>query len=335
MSGKVYLVGAGPGDPELLTVRAWRLVSDADVLLHDALTGSEILDDAPTSAEVRDVGKRPGPDGERTTQEEINSLMVRKARAGNDVVRLKGGDPTVFGRGGEEATHLAEAGVPVEIVPGVTSAVAAPGIVGIPLTHRERASSVTVVTGHEDPTKDESALDWAALADTVTAGGTLVVLMGVGRLPDNVAALRDHGVAPGTPVAMVEKATWDDERTVSATLDAIVEEARAADVSPPAVTVVGDVVSVRDRVAAALDRDSASADESETTRARAGASDPGAAGASEPDAAGVGERTPPTSARGDAPPAVGDPAETHAGVPQSGGVGVSPPTRYPLGSTPD
>jgi uroporphyrin-III C-methyltransferase len=257
MSGKVYLVGAGPGDPDLLTVRAWRLVSGADVLLHDALTDSGVLDDAPDAAEVRDVGKRPGPDGERTTQADINALLVRKARAGHDVVRLKGGDPTVFGRGGEEAAHLADAGVPFEVVPGVTSAVAAPGVVGIPLTHREHSSSLTVVTGHEDPTKDESALDWGALADTVAAGGTLVVLMGVGRLPDNVAALREHGLDAETPVAMVERATWDDEQTVSGTLDDVVEEARASDVSPPAVTVVGDVAAVRDRVSGALDRDSA------------------------------------------------------------------------------
>ncbi len=250
--GSVYLVGSGPGDPDLLTVRARRLIDAADVVLHDALTGDGIVESVPDAATVLDVGKRPGPDGERTTQEEINRLMVDHAAAGRTVVRLKGGDPTVFGRGGEEAKHLAEHDVPFEIVAGVTSAVAGPGVAGIPVTHRDRASSFTVITGHEDPTKEESALNWDALADTVRAGGTLVILMGVRRLPENVAALRERGVDPDTPVAMVEKATWDGEGTVAGTLDTI--EERAASVEPPAVTVVGDVVSVREEVSDAMAR---------------------------------------------------------------------------------
>ena len=256
MIGTVSLVGAGPGDPELLTVKAHRLLEDADVVLYDSLTTDEVLDvtDAGT---VVNVGKKSDGDGP-TTQEEIDHLMVRHARAGKDVVRLKSGDPTIFGRGGEEAEHLAAAGVPFEIVPGVSSVLAA-GSVGIPLTHREHASSLTVVTGHEDPTKNESALDWDALARTVQAGGTLAILMGVGRLPDNVAALRERGVAAETPVAMVERATHPEEFTLAATLGSIEERAREVGISPPALTIVGDVVSVRDRVAPLLGGSAASA----------------------------------------------------------------------------
>ena len=247
--GTVYLVGAGPGDPDLLTVKARELLDEADAVLHDRLADDRIVASCPDAAEIVDVGKRPGPDGERTTQEEIHHLMVRKAREGKDVVRLKGGDPTVFGRGGEEAEHLAAAGVDFEIVPGITSAVAGPGVAGIPVTHRDHASSVTVVTGHEDPTKDDSALDWDALAANVRAGGTLVVLMGVRRLPDYVAALREGGLSPETPAAMVEKATREEEFTVTATVETIVERRDEVGIEPPAVTVFGDVVEVRDRVA--------------------------------------------------------------------------------------
>jgi uroporphyrin-III C-methyltransferase len=248
--GTVYVVGAGPGDPELLTVKAHRLIEDADVVLHDSLVGDGIVEALPGDATVVNVGKTPG--GERTPQETINDRMVRESRRGRTVVRLKGGDPTVFGRGGEEAEHLAAAGVPFEFVPGVTSAIAGPESSGIPLTHREHASALTVVTGHEDPTKDESALDWDALGRTVTAGGTLVVLMGVRRLPDNVDALRAAGVPADTPAAMVERATLDDEFAVTGTLETIVDRARETGVEPPAVTVVGDVVAVGERVRAQL-----------------------------------------------------------------------------------
>ncbi|ELZ11962.1 uroporphyrin-III C-methyltransferase [Halovivax asiaticus JCM 14624] len=247
-AGSVALVGAGPGDPNLLTVKARRRLDEADVILHDALVTPELLGTCPDSAEIVDVGKRPNSNGGRLTQAEINRLLVRATRGGRDVVRLKGGDPYVFGRGGEEAEFLAAAGVDVEVVPGLTSAVTAPAVAGIPVTHRDHASCLTVVTGHEDPTKAESALDWAALADTVAAGGTLVVLMGVGRLPETVATLRDHEVAADTPVAMVEKATWDAEYTLTGTLSTIVERAVDVGIEPPAVTVVGDVVDVRERV---------------------------------------------------------------------------------------
>jgi uroporphyrin-III C-methyltransferase len=248
--GTVYVVGAGPGDPDLMTVKARRLLDAADVVLHDALVGDGVVETLPDDAEVVDVGKSPG--GEGTPQEAINERLVRESRRGRTVVRLKGGDPTVFGRGGEEAEHLAAGGVPFEFVPGVTSAVAGPESAGIPLTHRAHASALAVVTGHEDPTKDESALDWSALGAIVDAGGTLVVLMGVGRLPDNVAALRDAGVDADTPAAMVERATLAEEFAVTGTLGTIAERARETGVEPPAVTVVGDVVDVGERVRTAL-----------------------------------------------------------------------------------
>ncbi|MFB6303915.1 MAG: uroporphyrinogen-III C-methyltransferase [Haloferacaceae archaeon] len=240
--GKVHLVGSGPGDPDLLTVRARRLLDEADVVLHDKLPGPEILDLIPADRR-EDVGKRAG--GEWTPQEYTNRRMVELAREGKDVVRLKGGDPFVFGRGGEEMEHLASEGVPFEVVPGLSSAVAGPGAAGIPLTHRDHASSVSFVTGHEDPTKEESAVDWEALAAT---GGTIVVLMGVGKLPEYVAALRDAGLDADTPVALVERATWPDMRTVTATLGTAVEARDRAGVEPPAVTVIGEVAATRDRV---------------------------------------------------------------------------------------
>ena len=240
--GKVYLVGSGPGDPELLTVKARRLLEEADVVLHDKLPGPKILSLVPEE-KCEDVGKRAG--GERTPQSEINERMVELAREGRSVVRLKGGDPFVFGRGGEEAEYLAAHEIPFEVVPGLTSAVAGPGVAGIPVTHRDHASSVTFVTGHEEPTKEESAVDWTALAET---GGTIVVLMGVGRLPDYTAALREAGMPPETPVALVERATWPDQQVVTGTLANVVDLRDEADIEPPAVTVVGEVAATRDRV---------------------------------------------------------------------------------------
>jgi uroporphyrin-III C-methyltransferase len=257
-AGTVSLVGAGPGDPELLTVKARRLLGAADVVLSDSLVGDGVIESIPDDVRVEHVGKRAG--GERTPQAEINDRLVREATAGRDVVRLKGGDPTLFARGGEEAEHLARHGVSFEVVPGVTSAVAGPGVAGVPATHRDHASALAVVTGHEDPTKSDSALDWGALASLVAAGGTLVILMGVGRLPDNVAALREGGVDADTPVAMVERATLPEERTVTGTLSTVVDRARAAGIAPPAVTVVGDVVGVRETVAHCLGGSDAAVD---------------------------------------------------------------------------
>ncbi len=251
-SGRVYLVGAGPGDPDLLTRRAWDVLGSADAVLYDSLTGEGLLAELPRGVTAVDVGKRP-PDP--VSQDEIHDRLSSRARAGESVVRLKGGDPNVFGRGGEEAEHLAAESIPFEVVPGVSSVVAAPSVAGIPLTHRDHASSVTVVTGREAPEKEESALDWASLAGTVTTGGTLVVLMGVASLPAYVARLREEGIPVETPVAIVEKATWEGERTLTTTLGDAAADARAADIQPPAVTIIGDVVGIRDRVSASRCRE--------------------------------------------------------------------------------
>jgi uroporphyrin-III C-methyltransferase len=240
--GTVYLVGSGPGDPELMTVKAKRLLEEADVVLHDKLPGPEILGSIPEDKR-EDVGKRAG--GERTSQEYTNDRLVELAREGKTVVRLKGGDPFVFGRGGEEAEHLAEHGIPFEYVPGVTSPIAGPGVAGIPVTHRDHTSSVSFVTGHEDPTKAESMVDWEALAAT---GGTIVVLMGVGKLPAYTEALREAGMEGDTPVALVERATWPDQRVATGTLDTIVDVRDAEGIEPPAITVIGGVAGTRARV---------------------------------------------------------------------------------------
>ena len=245
--GKVYLVGSGPGDPEYLTVKARRLLREADVVLHDKLPGPNIIALIPEHARV-DVGKRAH--GERTPQSAINLAMVEHAREGKTVVRLKGGDPTVFARGGEEMTYLAEHGIPFEIVPGMTSAIAGPGVAGIPITHRDHASSVTIVTGHEDPTKDESAVDWEALA---AAGGTIVVLMGVTRLPQYTQALIDAGMDPETPVAMVERATWPDQQVATGTLETIVDARDEVGITPPALTIIGEVAGIREDVRNSLE----------------------------------------------------------------------------------
>ncbi|MET0628137.1 MAG: uroporphyrinogen-III C-methyltransferase, partial [Acidimicrobiia bacterium] len=192
----VYLVGAGPGDPGLLTVRGAELLRGADVVVFDRLASPALLALAPPGAELITAGKAPG--AVDLTQDEINQLLVDRGRAGASVVRLKGGDPYVFGRGGEEAEALANAGVPFEVVPGITSAIGAAAYAGIPVTHRGVSTHFTVVTGHEDPTKDRTDVDWRALART---GGTLVILMGAGRVGDIASALVEGGLLPDTPVA--------------------------------------------------------------------------------------------------------------------------------------
>jgi uroporphyrin-III C-methyltransferase len=241
MSGFVSLVGSGPGDPELLTVKARRRIDAADVVLHDKLPGPDIIETIP-DGKREDVGKRAG--GERTSQEYTNERLVELAREGKQVVRLKGGDPFVFGRGGEEMVHLAAHGIDFEVVPGITSALAAPALAGIPTTHRKHASTASFVTGHEDPTKAESAVNWDALAAT---GGTIVVLMGVGKLPDYTAALREAGMSSDVPVALVERASRPDQRVVTGTLETIVDVAEREGIEPPAVTVIGQVVGERER----------------------------------------------------------------------------------------
>lgn len=232
----MYLVGAGPGDPELITIKGLRLLREADVVLHDRLLNDELLRDL--KAEIIDVGKAPGR--HKLSQEEINELLIKKAREGKVVVRLKGGDPYLFGRGGEEALALREAGIPFEVVPGVTSAIAAPALAGIPVTHRGISTALTVVTGHEEPGK-EKELDWHALA---RVGGTLVVLMGVGRIRENTSLLIDGGLSPQTPAALIERGSWPDQRCVRGALGDIAERASSSGVKPPAVLVVGDVVKL-------------------------------------------------------------------------------------------
>ncbi len=227
----VSLVGAGPGDPELLTVRAARLLAAAEVVVHDALVGSGVLDLVPPEAELIDVGKRPG---RPVPQELISTLLVELARSGRRVVRLKGGDPFVFGRGGEEALALLEAGVPFEVVPGVSSAVAAPAAAGIPITHRGVAASFTVVTGHRRA--GEPDVDWRSLA---RVGGTVVVLMGVSQRATIAAELIAGGLDPATPVAAVQSATTLDEVVARCRLDELGE----MPVESPAVLVIGAVAA--------------------------------------------------------------------------------------------
>ena len=239
--GKVYLVGAGPGDPGLLTMKGQRLLASADVVLYDRLVDSKILDHAPDTAEMLDVGKVPGEMGRK--QAHINALLIQHARQGKQVVRLQGGDPFVFGRGGEEAEDLHEAGVPFEVVPGVTSAVAAPAYAGIPLTHRRLSSSFTVVTGNEDPGKAESSLDWEVLS---RLPGTLVVLMGWRNMQGIVETLIANGKSARTPVALVMWGTEPWQKVVTGTLSNIVELGRENGISSPVVAIIGAVACLRD-----------------------------------------------------------------------------------------
>jgi uroporphyrinogen III methyltransferase / synthase len=237
--GHVYLVGAGPGDPGLLTARALELIAAADVVLYDRLIPSAALDGVRADAELLFVGKQGG--GESVPQEQTEELMVARARAGRTVVRLKGGDPFVFGRGGEEARALRDAGVPYEIVPGITAGVAAAAYAGIPVTHRGLASAVALVTGHEDPDKDETAIDWPALA---AFPGTLVFYMGVRRLPAIATSLIAAGRSAHEPVAIVERGTLPGQRTVTGTLATIADVAGAEHVGAPSITVVGPVAQL-------------------------------------------------------------------------------------------
>jgi uroporphyrinogen III methyltransferase/synthase len=241
--GVVYLVGAGPGDPGLMTVRGAELVASADVILYDRLIPQAALSGAREDAELVYVGKRPG--APEIPQSEIETTMVERARAGGSVVRLKGGDPFVFGRGGEEAETLAAAGVPFEVVPGVTAGVAAPAYAGIPVTHREDASAVAFVAGHEDPSKDGSSIDWDALA---RFRGTLVLYMSVKRLPDVAARLIAGGRSADEPAAAVERGTTPAQRTVSATLADLPDAVSAAGIAPPAVMLIGPVAARRETI---------------------------------------------------------------------------------------
>ena len=238
---KVYLVGAGPGDPGLITVKGLGCIKKADVIIYDYLVSEELLKEARPEAEIIYVGKQGS--SHTLEQEEINQLLAEKAREGKVVVRLKGGDPYVFGRGGEEALHLVEKGIPFEEVPGITAAIAAPAYAGIPVTHRTCTSTLGMITGHEDPTKGGTALPWDKLA---TAVGTLVTYMGVKNLPYIVGELLKHGRSKDTPVAVIRWGTTVRQKTVVGTLGDIVEKAK--DIEPPAITVIGEVVSLREKL---------------------------------------------------------------------------------------
>ncbi|MCC7147180.1 MAG: uroporphyrinogen-III C-methyltransferase [Phycisphaeraceae bacterium] len=240
--GCVYLVGAGPGDPKLLTVRGLELLRQADVVVFDALANPVLLQEAPTQAERIDVGKRAK--AHKMTQDEINALLVEKARQGHRVVRLKGGDPYLFGRGAEEAIYLAQAGIPCQVVPGVTSGIAAPAMAGIPVSHRGFASTVTFVTGHENPDKPETAIDYASLAGLIRSGGTACFYMGVGRLESIASALQQHGLSPDTPAALVQWGTLPKQKSVRTTLASATADVAAAGIGSPAIIVVGPVAAI-------------------------------------------------------------------------------------------
>ena len=240
--GIVYLVGAGPGDPGLITVKGLKYLQYCDVIVYDRLVNPQLLKQVRPDAEIIYAGKTVGD--HTMTQEEINFLLVTKAKEGKSVCRLKGGDPFVFGRGGEEAEALVEEGLPFEVVPGITSAIAAPAYAGIPVTHRGITSSFAVITGHEDPTKEEGQLAWDALAKI----GTLVCLMGVENLPNIVEKLLEHGRSPETPAALVHRGTWPTQRVVEGTLKDIVRRAKEAKLGPPAVTIIGEVALLRQKI---------------------------------------------------------------------------------------
>ncbi|RJQ08042.1 MAG: uroporphyrinogen-III C-methyltransferase [Dehalococcoidia bacterium] len=244
--GHVWLVGAGPGDPGLITVNGLAALRRAEVVIYDRLASRELLDEAPAGAIRIDAGK--STNNHTLTQEEINALLVEHGQAGRRVVRLKGGDPYVFGRGSEEALALAEAGVPCIVIPGVTSAIGGLAVGGVPVTHRAVATSFAVVTGHEDPTKPREGVDWTRLAGSTD---TLVVLMGTARLDGIARALTEGGRAATTPAAVVQEASTPRQRAVTGTLATIAEVARAAEIAAPALLVIGDVAAFQQSLAPA------------------------------------------------------------------------------------
>jgi uroporphyrin-III C-methyltransferase len=238
--GKVYLIGAGPGDPELMTVKGLRCLRDADVVLYDRLISPLLLEEVRPGAALMYVGK--GPRNHSLPQEDINTLLITYARQGCTVARLKGGDPYVFGRGGEEAEALAAAGIPFEVIPGVSSAIAVPAYAGIPITHRDHASSVTFVTGHEGCHDNKAqSVNWEALA---ALGGTLVVLMGVTALPNFTSRLIAGGLASDTPAAVIQEGTTERQLIVTGTVENIAQLAKESGLTSPALTVIGTVVNL-------------------------------------------------------------------------------------------
>lgn len=241
--GKVYLVGAGPGDPGLITVKGRECIERADVVVYDYLASPSLLNYAKNTSEIIYVGKQGGD--HTLSQDGINALIVEKAKKGLTVTRLKGGDPFIFGRGAEEAEVLIENGISFEVVPGVTSAIAAPAYAGIPLTHRSFTSTVAFVTGHEDPEKAESGINWESLAKGI---GTIVFLMGVKNLPNIVTRLMNHGMPADTPVALVRWGTTPKQTSVVGTLEDIVESVKAAGLKSPAIIIIGNVVKLKDKM---------------------------------------------------------------------------------------
>jgi uroporphyrin-III C-methyltransferase len=242
-AGRVYLVGAGPGDPQLLTIKAVKLLKEADVVIFDRLVSQDILCLAPEKAEKIYVGKRTG--NHEVPQEKITEIIIEKAQAGGKIVRLKGGDPFIFGRGGEEAEALVEKGIEFEVVPGISSSVAAPMYAGIPLTHRDYAASVAIITGHRAGDAEKS-IDWAKIAGAVD---TMVILMGVESLDGIVGKLLEGGVSPSKPVAIVESGTYPKQRTLISTLGSIVKEAEKKQIKPPSVIVIGEVANLGRKLA--------------------------------------------------------------------------------------
>ncbi|HEV8404912.1 MAG TPA: uroporphyrinogen-III C-methyltransferase [Nitrososphaera sp.] len=237
--GKVFICGAGPGDPKLITLRAIELLKTCDVILYDRLVGKDIIDQIPAGTEKVYVGRTVGQP--TTHQDRTNELMVRYAKKGKNVMRLKGGDPFIFGRGAEEAEYLIKHGFAFEIVPGITSAIASPAYAGIPLTHRRYSSSVAIVTGHEDAKKDELVVKWDKLAGAVD---TIVVLMGIGQMDQISRDLLGAGMKKNTKVAIVASGTTDKQRIVRGTIATIASIAKKADLKPPAVIVIGKVAGL-------------------------------------------------------------------------------------------
>ena len=240
-TGTVYLVGAGPGDPDLITRKGARLLRQADVVIYDRLIPYELLEEARPDAELINAGKQPTR--HRLAQADINGLLIDRALKGFDVVRLKGGDPFIFGRGGEEALACREFGIPFEIVPGVSSAIAVPAYAGIPLTQRHISSAFTVIAGHEDPSKADSSINYEAVAQL---GGTIVILMGVANLPAITRRLIEGGLNAATPAALIEWGATAHQRTFLGSAENIAAIARRMEVMPPAITVIGDVARLRE-----------------------------------------------------------------------------------------
>ena len=242
--GTVYIVGAGPGNPDLITIRGLTCLREADVVLHDRLIDLHLLEEARPDAEMINVGKEPGGGGEGLQQEHIHWLMIEKAREGKNLCRLKGGDPFVFGRGGEEAKALSEAGIPFEIVPGVSSAIAVPAYAGIPVTHRDQAHAFMVIAGSRS--HDLRSPQWQAASALVKAGGTVVVLMGLSRLTEIVAELVSGGCSPATPIALISRGTYLIQDCRTGTLADILNGNES--IRPPGIIIVGEVVALRSQI---------------------------------------------------------------------------------------